>query len=203
MHSLATAVSLRGASPSRSPAREFSRSGNSDATEGRAPSRRNDYVSDSYAAYSRQLRTFFQRTVSESEAEDLLQELYVRLIRQVDRAPPTNCKGFLFSAAANLLRDRWRRRAARRLDQTDSLDGFGDLKDAEEHDPSLWTEQIEQLEELDRALGQVSDKAASAFLCHRVEGCSYADIAGRMGVSVSMVEKYISSVLAELRQARL
>ena len=158
---------------------------------------------DSYAAYHRQLRAFFQRTVSESEAEDLLQELYVRLIRQVDRAPPTNCKGFLFSAAANLLRDRWRRRAARRLDQTDSLDGFGDLKDQEEHDPSLWTEQIEQLEQLDRALGQVSDKAARAFLCHRVEGCSYADIAGRMGVSVSMVEKYISSVLAELREARL
>lgn len=168
-----------------------------------APSARNDYVADSYATYHRQLRTFFQRTVSESEAEDLLQELYVRLIRQVDRAPPTNCKGFLFSAAANLLRDRWRRRAARRLDRTDSLDGFGDLKDVEEHDPSLWTEQIEQLEQLDRALTQVSDKAASAFLCHRVEGCSYADIAVRMGVSVSMVEKYISSVLAELREARL
>ena len=168
-----------------------------------APSGRNDYVAASYATHHRQLRAFFQRTVSESEAEDLLQELYIRLIRQVDRAPPTNCRGFLFSAAANLLRDRWRRRAVRRLDQMDSLDGFGDLKDGEEHDPSLWTEQIEQLEQLDRALTQVSEKAASAFLCHRVEGCSYADIAVRMGVSVSMVEKYISSALAELRESRL
>ncbi len=169
-----------------------------------APSRRNDYVAESYTAYHRQLRVFFLRTVSESEAEDLLQELYIRLIRQVDRAPPTNCKGFLFSAAANLLRDRWRRRAVRRLDQMDSLEGLGgDFKDGGEHDPSLWSEQIEQLERLDRALARVSDKAASAFLCHRVEGCSYADIAGRMGVSVSMVEKYISSALAELRESRL
>ena len=169
-----------------------------------APSRRNDYVADSYTTYHRQLRSFFQRTVSETEADDMLQELYIRLIRQVDRAPPTNCKGFLFSAAANLLRDRWRRRAVRKLDQMDSLDGFGgDFKDGEEHDPSLWTEQIEQLERLDGALARVSEKAASAFLCHRVEGCSYADIAVRMGVSVSMVEKYISSALAELRESRL
>ena len=167
-----------------------------------APSRRNDYVAATYAAYHRQLRTFFRRTVDETEVEDLLQELYVRLIRQVDRAPPANCKGFLFSAAVNLLRDRWRRRAVRRLDQMDSLDGFGDLKDAEEHDPSLWTEQIEQLEQFDRALDRVSDKAASAFLWHRVGGCSYVDIAARMGVSVSMVEKYVSSALAELRESR-
>ena len=169
-----------------------------------APSRRNDYVAQSYTTYHRQLRSFFQRTVSETEADDMLQELYIRLIRQVDRAPPTNCKGFLFSAAANLLRDRWRRRAVRKLDRMDSLDGFGgDFKDGEEHDPSLWTEQIEQLERLDGALARVSEKAASAFLCHRVEGCSYADIAVRMGVSVSMVEKYISSALAELRDSRL
>ena len=169
-----------------------------------ASPRRNDYVAESYTAYHRQLRSFFQRTVSDIEADDLLQELYIRLIRQVDRAPPTNCKGFLFSAAANLLRDRWRRRAVRKLDQMESLDGFGgNFKDAEEHDPSLWIEQIEQLELLDRALARVSEKAASAFLCHRVEKCSYADIAVRMGVSVSMVEKYISSALAELRESRL
>ena len=169
-----------------------------------APSRRNDYVAESYASYHRQLRAFFLRTVCDTEADDLLQELYIRLIRQVDRAPPSNCKGFLFSAAANLLRDRWRRRAVRKLDRMDSFDGFGgNFKDGEEHDPSLWTEQIEQLERLDRALFRVSEKAASAFLCHRVEGCSYADIAVRMGVSVSMVEKYISSALAEMRESRL
>ena len=169
-----------------------------------APSGRNDYVVASYTAYQRQLRTFFQRTVSDVEAEDLLQELYIRLIRQVDRAPPTNCKGFLFSAAANLLRDRWRRRAVRRLDQMDSLDGFGgDCEDCEVQDPALWTEQIEQLERLDGALVRVSAKAASAFICHRVEGCTYADIAVRMGVSVSMIEKYISSALAELRDSRV
>lgn len=173
------------------------------AARGSSPGR-NDFVVASYSAHHRQLRAFFQRTVNEAEAEDLLQELYIRLIRQVDRTPPANCKGFLFSAAANLLRDRWRRRAVRKLDQMDSLDHFGfDLEDCAEHDPSLWAEQIEQLERLNSALAQTSEKAARAFICHRVEGCSYADIATNMGVSVSMVEKYISSALTELRKSRL
>lgn len=165
---------------------------------------RNDFVVESYRVHHRQLRNFFQRRVSEAEAEDLLQELYIRLIRQTDRSPPDNCKGFLFSAAANMLRDRWRRRAVRKLDQTDSLEDFSrDLEDRTEQDPSLWSEQLEQLEHLNAALSQVSDKAACAFICHRVEGCSYMDIAKRMGVSASMVEKYISSALAQLRRSRL
>lgn len=165
---------------------------------------RNDFVVESYLIYHRQLRSFFQRTVSEVEAEDLLQELYIRLIRQMDRSPPDNCKGFLFSAATNMLRDRWRRRAVRKLDQMDSFDDLRcDFEDAAEQDPSLWSEQMEQMEQLDAALSQVSEKAAQAFVCHRVEGRSYMDIAEHMGVSVSMVEKYISSALAELRRSRL
>ena len=141
------------------------------------------------------------RSVDETEAEDLIQELFIRLIRQVDKMPPDNPKGFLLASATNLLRDRWRRRAVRKLDQMDCLDDFPfDLEDAHEFEPSLWSEQIERLEQLDDALGGVGDKAAKAFSCHRVEGSSYAEIADDMGVSVSMVEKYISSALVVLRE---
>jgi len=140
-------------------------------------------------------------SVDETEAQDLIQELFIRLIRQVDKAPPDNPKGFLLVSATNLLRDRWRRRAVRKLDQMDCLDDFAyDLEDAHEFEPSLWSEQIELLEQLDDALGGVGDKAAKAFSCHRVEGSSYAEIADDMGVSVSMIEKYISSALVVLRE---
>lgn len=165
---------------------------------------RNALVSETYHSYQRQLRGFFMRTVDEGEAEDLLHELFIRLIRQVDRIPPDNCKGFLFAAAANLLRDRWRRRAVRKLDEMASFDDLGDfVEDFSEVDPCLWSEQAEQLQSLNRALGHVSASAAKAFVAHRVDGESYAKIAVEMGVSVSMVEKYISSVLVMLRRFRL
>ena len=167
-------------------------------------SQRNALVSETYNSYQRQLRGFFMRTVDEAEAEDLLHELFIRLIRQVDRVPPDNCKGFLFAAAANLLRDRWRRRAVRKLDELASFEDVGDfVEDHSEVDPCLWSEQAEQLESLNRALDHVSSSAAKAFVAHRVDGESYAKIAIEMGVSVSMVEKYISSVLVMLRRFRV
>jgi len=162
---------------------------------------RNELIVKNFNEYRGELKGFFMGSVDETEAQDLIQELFIRLIRQVDKAPPDNPKGFLLVAATNLLRDRWRRRAVRKLDQMDCIDDFAyDLEDANEFEPSLWSEQIERLEQLDDALGGVADKAAKAFSCHRVEGSSYAEIADDMGVSVSMVEKYISSALVVLRE---
>ena len=161
---------------------------------------RNELVVDSFLEHQRLLKGFFMRTVDEAEAEDLVQELFIRLMRQIEREPPKNYKGFLLAAATNLLRDRWRRRAVRKLDSMDCIDDFAEhLEDRDEFEPSLWSEQIEQLEHLAEALGEVSPKAANAFVRHRVAGNSYAEIADTMGVSVSMVEKYISSALVVLR----
>lgn len=165
---------------------------------------RNALVSESYDQYRHHLRGFFMRTVDEAEAEDLLHELFIRLIRQVDRIPPDNCKGFLFASAANLLRDRWRRRAVRKLDELASFEDVGEfVEDRSEVNPCLWSQQAEQLASLNRALKHVSASAARAFVAHRVDGESYAKIAIKMGVSVSMVEKYISSVLVMLRRFRV
>ncbi len=162
---------------------------------------RNELVVNNFNEYRGQLKGFFMRSVDETEAEDLIQELFIRLIRQVDKVPPDNPRGFLLAAATNLLRDRWRRRAVRKLDQMDCIDDFiYEFEDAYEFEPSLWYEQIEKLEQLDAALSGVGPKVASAFSRHRVEGSSYAEIAEDMGVSVSMVEKYISSALVVLRE---
>jgi len=162
---------------------------------------RNELIVNNFNEYRGQLKGFFMRNVDETEAEDLIQELFIRLILQVDKVRPDNARGFLFAAATNLLRDRWRRRAVRKLDKMDCLNDLTyELEDADEFEPSLWSEQIERLEQLDNALGGVGDKAAKAFSCHRVEGSSYAEIADVMGVSVSMVEKYISSALVALRK---
>ena len=174
------------------------------ATSRPSIAQRNTLVSKTYWSYQRQLRGFFMRTVDEAEAEDLLHELFIRLIRQIDRIPPENYKGFLFTSAANLLRDRWRRRTVRKLDHLASFEDLNeDVEDIAQFDPCLWSEQTEQLESLNRALDHVSAQAARAFVSHRVDGDSYAKIALDMGVSVSMVEKYISSVLAALRQFRV
>lgn len=50
---------------------------------------------------------------------------------------------------------------------------------------------IEALCEIDTLLDGLPVKARQAFLLSQVEGLTYAEIAGRLGVSLSMVKKYM------------
>nr|WP_319636780.1 sigma factor-like helix-turn-helix DNA-binding protein [Paraburkholderia caribensis] len=48
---------------------------------------------------------------------------------------------------------------------------------------------------IDRALDGLSPKAKSAFIYSQVDGLTYAEIASILGVSSSMVRKYIAQAL--------
>ncbi len=50
---------------------------------------------------------------------------------------------------------------------------------------------LETLVEIDAMLNGLPSKARHAFLLSQLEGLTYAEIAGRLGVSVSMVKKYM------------
>jgi RNA polymerase sigma-70 factor (ECF subfamily) len=54
-----------------------------------------------------------------------------------------------------------------------------------------------QLEKLDRALSKLSPKCRAAFVLHRREGLTYAEVAEKLGVSSSMVKKYLATALAQ------
>lgn len=54
---------------------------------------------------------------------------------------------------------------------------------------------LETLHEIDTLLDGLPPKARSAFLLAQLEGMKYADIATRLGVSVSMVKKYMVQVM--------
>lgn len=51
---------------------------------------------------------------------------------------------------------------------------------------------LESLEAIARALGALPDKARRAFLMSQLDGLTYAEIAQRLGVSASMVRRYMA-----------
>jgi RNA polymerase sigma factor (sigma-70 family) len=53
-----------------------------------------------------------------------------------------------------------------------------------------------------RSLQSLSKRTQEVFFLHRLEGFSYAEIARRLGVSVSAVEKHIASAVAALVMER-
>lgn len=149
--------------------------------------------------YGPALRGFFRRRVrSAADAEDLAQEVFARILRGADAGRIENLEGYLFHAAANLLRENGRR------------DSFRAAAPAIELAPELIGQDEEQTPErilLGRdayrrmlaALLELPERTRTVFILSRFEEVKGPEIARRLGVSVSAVEKHMVKALAHLR----
>lgn len=158
--------------------------------------RRGDFLSGMSVRYRLPLIAYFQRRVrSREEAEDLTQEVFLRLSRRLEVEQVDNPEAFLFRTAVNLLRDR-SRRGKTLASHIDELTHRGAA--VEELSPERVVEGRQSLASVLRALDELDERTRDAFILHRLEGMKHAEIAALYGVSVSSVEKYIIKALAHL-----
>lgn len=162
----------------------------------------NSEPDDDLRALHRRLRqpllAFFIRRVRDAaEAEDLVQEVFTRMAANTSRGPEVrSADAYVFQVAANLVRDRARRR------QTQSA-GIAELTTAEAIRNALPdSERIiiarERLAEVASALGELSERRRAIFLLSRLEGLQYHEIADMFGISVSAVKKHVAKAVAHL-----
>ncbi|WP_428063581.1 RNA polymerase sigma factor [Brevundimonas sp.] len=147
-----------------------------------------------------------RKTRGDADAEDLVQEAFVRFHRAGHDLGAADARPLLFVIARNLQLDRWKavgRETARRSphDINDLVDGpqaiASETPDAE--DGLIRRQNLAAAAAVIRAL---PPKTRDAFLLHRFENLTYRQIAGRLGVSVSMVEKHIAEALRQLKKSR-
>jgi RNA polymerase sigma-70 factor (ECF subfamily) len=164
-------------------------------------------IADLYTQEFSDLRRHIGRKLrNPSEAEDVVQEAYMRMLTMPEGPVLRNAKAFLFTVASNLAVDTVRRaQRLRRLfpDMTDTTTAFeGDT--LEVICPRRSTEeQVDAAMRLSWVLNALNDLPATcrqAFLLHKVQELSYAEVAAQMGVTVSMVEKHLSRALQHLRK---
>lgn len=150
----------------------------------------------------RAVRSFVGRWVRPaSEAEDIVQEAYLRLIEAPPRArEPRALLGYLLVIARNLVRDRARRefRERRRAAALAALQGQLDNL-APAVDELAFVEQASEV--LRRALAELPLRVRQVFLLHRIQGLRQEDIARRLGVNLRTVERDVSAALAHLKRA--
>lgn len=145
------------------------------------------------------LLRFFERRVRDRiEAEDLVQDVFVRLAQRGDLHQIEFLGGYVFETASSVLRDRARRRAARAADAHDSYDveRHGGVDFA----PDRVLDGRERLRQASAVLLELPERTRHVFLLRRVEGLRYQDIAARLQISVSAVEKHMQRALAFLLQ---
>jgi RNA polymerase sigma-70 factor (ECF subfamily) len=153
---------------------------------------------DLFRQYHRDLGRFaYGRLRDRDAASDLVQDTFVRYIAHTREASvaPEAPRFFLWRIASNLILDLARRE--RRRGQTVPLDdvatlAIADTQPSAEHHVAA----REEFRILKRALNDLPQNQRAALLWNRVEGLTHTEIAARLGVSASMVNKYIMRALA-------
>jgi RNA polymerase sigma-70 factor (ECF subfamily) len=161
-----------------------------------------DEAAELAARYRRPLMSYFlRRARSAQDAEDLTQEVFLRIVRRDEAVPLENAEVYLFRIAGNLLRDRARRASTHRAAEHASLDTEAtDFADAgylapglvEDRGPERVLISQESLTEVLRALDELGDRTRDIFMLFRLEKMKHRDIAAIYGMTVSAVEKHIA-----------
>lgn len=150
------------------------------------------------------LRFLTARTGDAGEAEDILQDLWVRL-QSADAGPVGNGRAYLYRAAQNLVLDRVRARQRRARRDGEWAAGHAGAGEFEPADPNPNAEAAllarEEEEALTRAIAALPEGAGRAFRLHKIDGLPHAEVAARLGISRSGVEKHIAVAMAHLRRA--
>nr|WP_219735060.1 sigma-70 family RNA polymerase sigma factor [Pseudomonas chlororaphis] len=143
------------------------------------------------------LRTLERMVNNHSTAEDLLQETYLRVTRALSERAIEHLEPFVFQTARNLALDhlRARRIQARTLLEDVPVDVVesvaAPLSSAED---AAHAEQL--LERLNMSLAQLSPRQQQIFILSRLHGHSYLEIAEKLEVSQSTVQKELKLIMA-------
>jgi RNA polymerase sigma factor (sigma-70 family) len=142
-------------------------------------------------ALTGKLRRYIRSRVgSTDDAEDVIQEAYLRVLRYSMDHGVEDMERLLFSAAKNLAVDSLRRRRTRDKTATSYAALEADTQTWPALDEQLYVQQ--RLSSVETAVALLPERCREVFLLHRVEGLSYSQIAARCGISVSAVEKNIA-----------
>ena len=153
--------------------------------------------------FDRLYRLAWRLTGARAEAEDLFQELLIKAYGKLDDLVQIDEPGsWLCRVMYNLFIDEQRRFARRRLHTVEEgqLAGEGLENMPGSENPALDNERLQRINQLDRALQQLSDEHRLVVLLHDTEGYKLTEIEELTGVPVGTVKSRLHRARARLRE---
>lgn len=153
-------------------------------------SNRARWLAQHIVPHERAIRSWLVRRTHDLDIDDVVQEMYARLASLDDaesiRNPRQYAAQTAISIALNLVRHA-------RVVPMIPLADFEELGLASlEPSPESAVNSQEELRELESSLQELPLLCRTAFLLRRVEGLSQKEVAGKLGISVKTVEKYMA-----------
>lgn len=162
--------------------------------------------------YQTRLIAVFQNMFGNREqAEDVVQEVFLRVFRARDSyRPDAKFSTWLYTIAHNVAKNVKRTKARRREIVLTRPDGSGAMatnpleqlaQAASGQMPTRRLDQIERAEMVRLAMETLNERQRMAVLLCKFEGMSYADIAAAMDLSTSAVKSLLTRARTNLRVA--
>ena len=154
-----------------------------------------------FAEHGPVLRGFFVRRGPSQDAEDMVQETYLRLLRahHSQGEAIANPEAYLFTVATNLAREQAVRRRWSQL-PLEELENIAALLSDEESVEDA-AERAQRRQRLQALLNTLPERTRAVLVMQYRDGLSYKQIAERMGVSPHMVKKHVVRGLSVCRRA--
>jgi len=133
------------------------------------------------------------------EIADLRQDAYVRVYAAALREKPFNPKQFLFQVARNLMIDRSRRKGVVSFESFADFDTLEADSDRPDMEQSTAAEQ--QLRLLRAAIGELPPRCREVVTLCKIEGRSQREVARKMGITESTVERQVANGIRMLRKS--
>ena len=155
------------------------------------------------ARFRRPLITFFLRRIKDrSLAEDLTQDVLLKVVRASERGQIERADSYVFKVAINLLRDQ--RRGALRagpalfLPIEEDSDGQLETQLVEAISPERVLLSEDSLADVLRSLEELGELTRNIFILFRLENMKQKDIAALYGIGQSTVEKHVVKAVLHL-----
>lgn len=133
------------------------------------------------------------------DIDDIIQETYRRLIKSSHTTDLQHPQAYLFAAARSAAVDRIRRSQASPTEDIENPELVDVLVD-DEADPSLQLHQRNRMDILADALEALPEKCRAIIRLRKLDGCSYREIAQRLGISEKTVNAHLAVGMAKMRK---
>jgi RNA polymerase sigma factor (sigma-70 family) len=137
------------------------------------------------------LRRWLMRFAPDLDGDDVIQEAYAKLAREYRNI--RNPRAYLFTVARNVVMETLRQRRIIRIVAIADLDSLPVFDEGQTSEQALIGRQ--ELDLLQAALAQLPSRCREVLTLRKVEGLSQREVAARLGLSESTVEKHVASGL--------
>ncbi|MBR5161921.1 MAG: sigma-70 family RNA polymerase sigma factor [Thermoguttaceae bacterium] len=154
------------------------------------------------APHYEEIRRYCVRlTNSETEADDLTQEVFIRLYESGQNLEGTHLRNWLFRVARNLVIDNLRVKHPERI--APEIEGMqlADIPDSKSANPAKAVEQQDLIRYILSVLEQCDKRTREIFRLKFYEDKTSSEIGSQVGISSSTVRKILLGKIQEFREA--